>query len=144
MEMWNAQWIIIHIDLNVINSDIMLFNFNYNYKFTTNLKLNEDTLEVVKEAKLLGVIITDDLKWDKNTEFLVKKSTLRMQLLRKVAKFTTSVEERKEIYILFVRSILEQSCVVWHSSLTQQNSDDLERVHKEAIEIIIGKILRLQ
>lgn len=51
--------------LNLKKTKVMLFNFNYNYKFTTKLKLNEETLEVVKEAKLLGVIITDILKWEK-------------------------------------------------------------------------------
>ena len=62
-----------------------------------------------------------------------------MELLRKVAEFTTSVEEKRKIYMLYIRSILEQSCAVWHSSLTQENAEDLERVHKAANIIIIGK-----
>ena len=61
-----------------------------------------------------------------------------MELLRKVAGFTTSIEEKKNIYMLYIRSILEQSSVVWHSSLTQDNSDDLERVQKAAGKIILG------
>ena len=40
-------------------------------------------------------------------------------------------------YILFVRSILEQSCTVWHSSLTERNTNDLERVQKSATKIIL-------
>ena len=39
-----------------------------NYKFTTRIALYEKNLEIVDEATLLGVMITDDLKWDKNTE----------------------------------------------------------------------------
>ena len=62
----------------------------------------------------------------------------RMELLRKVAEFTTSMEDKKDIYVLYIRSILEQSCVVWHSSLTQENSEDLERVQKCAARIIMG------
>ena len=61
-----------------------------------------------------------------------------MQLLRKVAEFSTSIEDKKSIYILYIRSILEQSSVVWHSSLTQENCEDLERVQKAAVRIIIG------
>ena len=45
----------------------------------------------------------------------------------------------KLIYIQYVRSILEQSCVVWHSSLTEENAIDLERVQKCAIKIILRK-----
>ena len=87
----------------------------------------------------MGVIITDDLKWNENTEYIVKKANSRMELLRKVAFFTSSIDDKKAIYIQYIRSILEQSCVVWHSSLTQENRDDLERIQKSAIRIIIGK-----
>ena len=45
----------------------------------------------------------------------------------------------KKIYILFIRSLLEQSATVWHSSLTQDNSDDLERVQKSAFKIILNQ-----
>ena len=62
-----------------------------------------------------------------------------MCLLRKVASFKPSRNDLKLIYIQYVRSILEQSCVVWHSSLTQENCEDLERVQKSAIRIILGK-----
>ena len=61
-----------------------------------------------------------------------------MELLRKVASFGTSIDELKNIYILYIRSILEQSCVVWHSSLTEENSQDLERIQKSAVKIILG------
>ena len=125
--------------LNQKKTKVMLFNFTDNYKFTTRLELNSENIEVVNQAKLLGVVITDDLKWDKNTEYLVKKTYSRMQLLRKVSEFTTSVEDKKEIFILYIRSILEQSSVVWHSSLTNENAEDLERVQKSAVKLILGE-----
>ena len=59
--------------------------------------------------------------------------------MRKVSSFGASVEDMKTIYTLFVRSLLEQSATVWHSSLTQGNCDDLERVHKSAFKIILGE-----
>ena len=124
--------------LNVKKTKVMIFNYTQKYQFTTNLKLQNEELEIVKETKLLGVIITDDLKWDKNTQYLIKKAYMRMQILRKTAEFTNNINEKRTIYILYVRSILEQSCVVWHSSLTIENSQDLERVQKAAVRIIIG------
>ena len=42
------------------------------------------------------------------------------------------------MYILFIRSLLEQSATVWHRNLTQENCDDLERVQKSALKIILG------
>ena len=43
----------------------------------------------------------------------------------------------KTIYILFIRSHLEQSCQVWHSNLTLENITDIERVQKNALRIIL-------
>ena len=70
-----------------------------NYKFTTRLKLKDENIEIVNSAKLLGTIVTDNLTWDENTNYLVQKAHTRMQLLRKVASFTSSKEEKKIIYI---------------------------------------------
>ena len=60
-----------------------------------------------------------------------------MEILRRVSSFGAPVEDLKDIYILFVRSLLEQSAVVWHSSLTKENEQDLERVQKNALRIIL-------
>ena len=38
-----------------------------------------------------------------------------------------------------MRSLLEQSATVWHSSLTVENREDLERVQKSAVRIILGE-----
>jgi hypothetical protein len=44
----------------------------------------------------------------------------------------------KNYTLPFVRSILEQSAPVWHSSLTEENSDDLEWVQKSAVKLMLG------
>ena len=60
-----------------------------------------------------------------------------MEILRKIASFGASKEDMKNVYFLFVRSQLEQSAVVWHSSLSSENRADLERVQKSAVKIIM-------
>ena len=77
-----------------------------------------------------------------NTASIVKKANARMELLRRVASFGASIEDLKTIYILFIRSILEQSCTVWHSSLTEKNTNDLERIQKSATKIILKEKYR--
>ena len=98
----------------------IIFNFTKKFQFTTDLIVNDKAVEIFKETKLLGTFITDDLKWDKNTSKLVKKGFQRMQLLNKAAKFTSKIQDLKKIYMTYIRSILEQSAVVWHSSLTKK------------------------
>ena len=51
------------------------------------------------EAKLLGTILTDDLKWNRNTENIVRETNRRMQLLHKAKKFTNNSRDLKQIYI---------------------------------------------
>ena len=42
-----------------------------------------------------------------------------------------------DVYINEVRSILEMAVPVWHSSLTKQQSSDIERIQKVAFRIIL-------
>ena len=106
--------------LNEKKTKSMIFNFSKNHQFTTRLKVNDVNLEIVKEAKLLGIIITDQLKWDRNTKELTKKGFMRMKLLNIAASFTKSKQDLKSIYKTFIRSVLEQSAVVWHSNWTRR------------------------
>ena len=124
--------------INEKKTKSLIFNFTEKYQFSTRLTLNDERIEVLESTKLLGTIIADDLSWDLNTLNIVKKANARMELVRKVASFGASQDDLKNIYFLFVRSLLEQSATVWHSSLTRENSDDLERVQKSAIKVILG------
>ena len=117
----------------------MIFNYTDNYKFTTRMSVNNEKIDVIEKTKLLGTIITDDLKWDSNTAEIVRKANARMALLRKVAEFGAPVDDLKTIYITYIRSLLEQSATVWHSRLTEENSNDLERVQKSAMKVIFGE-----
>ena len=126
------------MQLNEKKTKNMIFNFSKKYPFATRIRLNDQTIESVKHTTLLGTIISDDLSWDLNVKDIVKKANSRMELLRKVASFGASIEDMKTIYFLFVRSHLEQSATVWHSSLTEENCSDLERVQKSALKIMLG------
>ena len=124
--------------LNIKKTMNIIFNFSKKYKFSTQLSVKNENIEMVNEVKLLGTHITEDLKWNKNTSETVKKAYKRMQLLNRAAKFTNNTSDLKSIYLTYVRSILDQSAVVWHSSLTTKNRRDLERVQKSAVRVILG------
>ena len=104
----------------------MVFNFTDNYQFTTRLSLKDNNIEIVDKMKILGTIITNQLSWNENCKAIIRKVNLRMQLIRELQSFGASVKEMVHFWTLFCRSILEQSCVVWGTSLTQENKDDLE------------------
>ena len=60
-----------------------------------------------------------------------------MQLLHRASNFTSNVQDLKSIYLTYIRSVLEQSAVVWYSGLTVKNRRDLERVQKAAVRVIL-------
>ena len=123
--------------LNQKKSCGIIFNFTRNYQFTSRIDIGGQPLKIVEEAKLLGLILTSDLKWEKNTQFLVKRANARMDILRKMASFSAPMKDMLTAYISYIRSILEQSCVIWHSTLTEENKEDLERVQKNACRNIL-------
>ena len=128
--------------LNDEKTKTMIFNFTNNHQFTTRLSVNNKPIEVVDNTKLLGTFITNDLKWDLNTNEIVKNANARLQLLHKISDFDASLNDMKDIFVLFIRSILEQSSPVWHSSLTQENIDDLEFVQQSALRIILNDMYK--
>ena len=101
------------------------------------MELKNNQIQIEKEHKLLGTIVTNNLSWDSNIKYLVKKANARMQLLHKISSFGASENDLKEIYFSYIRSILEQSSNVWHTSLSEENEAHLERIQKSALRIIL-------
>ena len=125
------------MQLNKKKTETMLFNFTLDYQFSTRIYIEETLLETVRETKLLGTIISSNLKWQSNTDMIVKKAYQRMIIIRKLYSFNVPDRELVNIYTLYLRSILEQSCQVWHFSITEDEKIDLERVQKVACKVIL-------
>ena len=114
--------------LNSEKSHYMIFNFSNQYQFNTRLYMENTLLSQVKETCLLGV---------KNTTSLVSSCYQRMVILRNLNTFHVPVEEIINIYCPYIRSVAEQSSVVWSSYITCGEGNDLERVQKVALRIIL-------
>ena len=123
--------------LNKKKTNYMIFNYTKKYQFNSRLYFEGDIIKEKEKVKLLGTIITNDLKWEDNTKEIIKKANARMCLLRAISSFSAPKSDLITIYIQYIRSHLEQSCVVWHSSLTQEDRDNIERVQKNALRIIL-------
>ena len=60
--------------LNKKKTKVMLFSNAKKHDFTPAMKINHEVLEVNEEMKLLGVNITNDLKWNQNTQYITSKA----------------------------------------------------------------------
>ena len=125
--------------VNRKKTKVMLFNTAKKQDFTPTLTINNELLEVTEEIKLLGVKVTNDLKWNLNTKYITTKAYSRLWMLRRLKNLGASRAELVNCYTKQTRSVLEYCAVVWHAGLTQINAADIERVQKAACGIILGK-----
>ena len=67
----------------------MILNFSKNHKFQLRLNKNKVNIDIVDKFNLLATIITNDLKWIKNREYMTKKTWKCMQLVNNAAKLSS-------------------------------------------------------
>ena len=104
------------------------------------LEINSCTIERVNHSKLLGVIIQDDLKWDLHVSYMYKKASKRLHYLRCLKRSGLSTSELRMIYLSIIRSVCEYACPVWSTSITKEQSHDLESIQRRALRIILPKL----
>ena len=59
--------------------------------------------------------------------------------LKNLVKFDVPLVDLVQIYILYIRSVTEQSAVVWHPAITKGERSDIERTQKVALKVIFGQ-----
>ena len=106
--------------------------------FTTRLNMNNTNLDRISVTKLLGLWISEDLSWDLNTKAICRKAYSRLSMLTKLKYVGVSIEDLLEIYVLFIRSITEYCAVAFHSSLTLEQTSNLERIQKTCLKVILN------
>ena len=93
-------------------------------------------LERITTAKILGITIRNDLKWNDHVELITAKAAKRLYLLRQLKRADVDPKDLICFYCSCIRSILEYACHVFHCSLPNYLSDEIERIQKREITSI--------
>ena len=125
------------MQLNKEKTKYMVFSRSET-EFSTRLSIKGETIDRIEEAKIVGVWVTTWLDWDKNTREICKRAYARLTMLTKLKYVGVPREDLITIYILYIRSLLKYCSTVWHSTLTTDQSNNLERVQKLCLKIILG------
>ena len=125
--------------INFAKTKLMLFNTCKKFDFMPNFELDGNQLELIDEMRLLGVVITSDLKWNSNTCSITSKAYKRLWFIRRLKQLGVSEQDLIDLYTKQVRCLLEYAVPVWHSSVTEEEKQDIERVQKSALRIILGQ-----
>ena len=92
------------------------------------ITINNTNIEVVPSAKLLGVMISNDLKWNVHVEMICKKVAGRLYFLRQLKRAKVQTNDLLSFYTTCIRPVAEYACPVFHATLLQYLSDQLERL----------------
>ena len=107
--------------------------------FATRFTIDGEFIERQAATKILGVWIAEDPScWERNTQEIKKRTYASMSMLTKLKYAGLSRRKLLHIYSLFIRSYTEYCSVAWHDSLTQEQTNAIERLQKVALKIILG------
>lgn len=124
--------------INKQKTKIITFTKSRKWDFPPELEFEDGTkIDTMTETKLVGVVVSQDLKWSKNTAYICEKARQKLWILRRLLKFNLTQAEMFDVYTKEIRSVLEFAVPVWHSSLTSKLAGDIERVQKLAMRIIL-------
>ena len=125
--------------LNPAKCNYMIFSRS-NEDFATRLTINNAVLERVRVSKILGVWIDDDLSWTRNCQEICVKAYSRLQMITKLKYVGVKTEDLIDVYVLYIRSLTEYCSVAFHPSLTNEQSNKLERIQKTCLKVILGEM----
>ena len=126
--------------INEAKCHVITFNHSSNNIGPRNLTLNGNELTSVDKIKLLGVIITSDLRWRENTSELYKKVIKKFYMIWKLKEFGFKIGELLTLWKVVLRPIAEYAAPLWHPSLIEGDARKLEKLQRIAIGLILGTI----
>ena len=125
-----------HLQLNPIKCKEIQTNFNRSPPCHSLVTLEGVEFEKVSSAKVLGVNISSDLKLSAHIGSITVKAAKRLYLLRQLKRAGIDCNVLVRFYCSVIRSVLEYACQVFHCSLPNYLSDEIERIQRRALRII--------
>jgi len=104
------------------------------------LTVSSTVVERVPVYKILGIMVSADLKWDDHVAAISSKAGKRLRFMKQLRKAGVSQDDLMYYYQSVVRPVLEYACPCWHSSLTKEQTIQLENVQCRALQVIFGNI----
>ena len=121
--------------LNPKKCNYMIFSRSKD-NIATRLKIGDSVLERKPAQKILGMWVSADLSWSQHCQEICKKAYSRLSMLTKLMYVGVRIEDLIDIYILYIRSLAEYCSVAFHSSLTVEQSNKIERTRLNYFNVI--------
>ena len=116
---WSKRWL---MSFNPDKTEIMLFK---NVENTTNFNFYFDgkLIPLTSDHIYLGITFSEEAKWNKHVENLIKSVSKHICVLRKL-KYKLNRQHLEKIYLIYNRPIFENACEVWDNCAIRANWRD--------------------
>ena len=122
--------------LNESKCKEMTITFSRSNSAFDPITINNKNCELVSSAKLLGLIVSNDLKWNAHVESICKKIAKRLYFLRQLKRANIPCKDLLLFYKACIRPVAEYACPVFRHALPQYLSNDLEKLQKRALRMM--------
>ena len=124
------------LQLNLGKCKELLIYFGRTANSFPGVRISDVQLEVVEHAKILGLTISGNLKWNEHVSDIIKKDNKRFYFIVQLKRAKVSTSDIISFYSTCIRPVLEYGCQVFHYALPVHLSDAIERVQKRVLSII--------
>ena len=128
------------MSMNADKTFILINNFTHNHQFISHLQIpnSSEKIRTKDETKLLGYWLTSDVKPHRHVKHILDIAYKRLWAVTKLKNAGVPDADILHFFNIKIRSVLETNCPVFHSMLTNEDKDDIERIQKIVLKIILG------
>jgi len=99
--------------------------------------ISEETLEQATSFKLLGVTVTDSLRWGDHVAAVTAMASKRLWLFKKLKRAGVPQSDLVYYYEAVIRPVMEYASPVWDSSLTSESRKHLKQFNDELVRSLL-------
>ena len=114
----------------------MRITFMKNPPIPEILSIGDSQLSYVPTFTIMGVYIQQNLKWDTHINEVLKKCNRKLYMFR--MEYKLPIPDLIQIYVGYIRPVLEYCAPAFNGGLTLEHIQNLERIQKRVCKIIVG------
>ena len=130
---------VIGMELNAGKTQILCISDAINYNVSSFIKVGQEIMESQQEIKILGYTFGQRPDTKAQVAQIKKQGAWRAWSIRHLKRAGVPVQDLTQIYCSFVRSAIEYASVVYGCHLTEEQSDDIERIQANILRNIFGQ-----
>lgn len=134
-----SEWLLKNrLIINWAKTNAILFNHNQRKNTQlTHIDFDGNNIPIVKEARLLGVLIDDKLKFDKHIGSVCRRVSAKTHLLRRFA-YLFDMDFKTTLFKIFIQSQLDYCSTVFARPSSQHLADRLDRSFSRSLRKYLG------